>query len=290
MNCSLQTSIKKWSIAITTVFMISSCGKESPKTVSSFDGVPISYEVHGSGKPTLVFVHGWSCDRSYWDAQRIPLSKQYQIVTLDLAGHGQSGMGREAWTIASYGEDVAAVVKELGLEDAILIGHSMGGDVIVEAARHLPKRIKGLVMVDTYKKLGAPRTPEVVQAFIAPFRKNFREEVQSLVRSMFPADADRALVERVAFDMSSAPPAVALPSMESSITNDSKITGTLQEIRIPVVAFNPDNTPTDHDSMERYGVAVVIMTGVGHFLMMENPEVFNRKLVEVIENLGSENS
>src|SRR5687768_8178230 len=142
MNCTLQTSMKKWSVVITTLFMISSCGKESPKTVSSFDGVPISYEVYGSGKsPTLVFVHGWSCDRSYWDAQRIPLSKQYQIVTLDLAGHGQSGMGREAWTIASYGEDVAAVVKELDLEDAILIGHSMGGDVIVEAARHLPKRL-----------------------------------------------------------------------------------------------------------------------------------------------------
>jgi pimeloyl-ACP methyl ester carboxylesterase len=125
MNCALQTSMKKWSVVITTVFMISSCDRDSPKTVSSFDGVPISYEVHGSGKPALVFVHGWSCDRSYWDAQRIPLSNHYQIVTVDLAGHGQSGMGREEWTIASYGEDVAAVVKELDLENAILIGHSM---------------------------------------------------------------------------------------------------------------------------------------------------------------------
>jgi pimeloyl-ACP methyl ester carboxylesterase len=142
-------------------------------------------------------------------------------------------------------------------------------------------------MVDTYKQLGAPRTPEVVQAFMAPFRKNFREEVRSLVRSLFPADADKALVERVALDMSSAPPTVALPSMESSITNDSKITVTLQEIPIPVVALNPDNTPTDHGSMKRYGVSAVILPGVGHFLMMENPEGFNRKLVEIIENLGS---
>lgn len=276
---------------ITTVFMISGCGKEFPMTVSSFDGVPISYEVHGSGKPaTLVFVHGWSCDRSYWDGQLTPLSSNYQIVTIDLAGHGQSGMEREAWTVASFAEDVAAVVKELDLQNAILIGHSVGGDIIVEAALHLPGRIKGLVMVDTYKQLENPRPPEVVQAFIAPFRENFQEKVQALVRSMFPANADKGLVERVALDMSSAPPTVALPFMESAITHDSKITVSLQEVGIPVIALNPDNSPTDQNSLKRYGVSAVIMTGVGHFLMMENPEGFNRILLEIIENLDSKNN
>ncbi len=290
MNTRFQNIIKKWSVVITTMVLVFGCGKESPKTVSSFDGVPISYEVHGTGKLALVFVHGWSCDRSYWSGQLTPLSRNYQVVTIDLAGHGQSGMDREVWTIASYGEDVAAVVKELDLENTILIGHSMGGDVIVEAARHLPGRVKGLVMVDTYKQLGTSRTPEVVQAFIAPFRENFQENVQSFVRSMFPADANKVLVERVALDMSSAPPTVALPSMESSITNDAKVTVTLQEIGLPVVALNPDNSPTDHTSMKRYGVSVVIMKGVGHFLMMEDPEDFNRILLEVIENWDSKNS
>jgi DNA-binding transcriptional LysR family regulator len=56
--------------------------------VASADGVPIAYEVHGQGSPALVLVHGWSCDRSYWQGQVEPLSRHYQVITLDLAGHG----------------------------------------------------------------------------------------------------------------------------------------------------------------------------------------------------------
>ena len=54
----------------------------------SSDGVDIHYEVHGEGEPALVFIHGWSCDRSYWRAQVEYFAKQYQVITIDLAGHG----------------------------------------------------------------------------------------------------------------------------------------------------------------------------------------------------------
>ena len=60
----------------------------------SSDGVDIHYEVHGEGEPTLVFIHGWSCDRSYWQAQVEYFAKQYQVITIDLAGHGESGTNR----------------------------------------------------------------------------------------------------------------------------------------------------------------------------------------------------
>ena len=56
----------------------------------SSDGVDIHYEVYGKGEPTLVFIHGWSCDRSYWRAQVEYFAKQYQVITIDLAGHGES--------------------------------------------------------------------------------------------------------------------------------------------------------------------------------------------------------
>ncbi|MDX1450575.1 MAG: alpha/beta hydrolase, partial [Acidimicrobiia bacterium] len=101
------------------------------RTVPSFDGIPITYEVHGRKSPTLVFVHGWSCDRRYWREQLEPFSHEYRVVAIDLAGHGDSGSGRQEPTIRSFGADVAAVVRELGLERVVLIGHSMGGDVIM---------------------------------------------------------------------------------------------------------------------------------------------------------------
>ena len=131
---------------------------DAAKTVAAPDGVEIRYETAGAGDPALIFIHGWSCDRSYWRAQMAHFAKSHRVVALDLGGHGESGFGREAWTIDSFGGDVAAVIDELGLERAVLIGHSMGGDVALAAARRLPGRIDGLVWVDTYRELGEPRS------------------------------------------------------------------------------------------------------------------------------------
>lgn len=262
-----------------------------PQTATAPDGVPILYEVHREARadgPTLIFIHGWSSDRSYWDAQVEPLAALYRVVTLDLAGHGDSGVGRERWTIASYGADVAAVVQELALNDVILVGHSMGGDVAVDAARLLGDRVMAMVWVDTYRRLGTARTPEQIQEFMAPFRDDFVATTYAFVRDdLFRPDGDSALVERVARDMSQAPPEIAIPSVESSLSNDRVVPVVLEEeLDLAVVAINPDDGSTDIESMERYGVEVVLMPDVGHFLQMEDPKRFNATLIDVIEEFG----
>jgi pimeloyl-ACP methyl ester carboxylesterase len=252
----------------------------------SIDGVPITYEVHGEGALALVFVHGWSCDRSYWRGQLEPFSRRYKVVAIDLAGHGASGTGRKNYTIESFGADVATVVKKLNLQHIILIGHSMGGDVIAEAARQLPHdRMEGLVMVETYNELGAGHTPDQVEAFVAKFRPDFKDSVHRFVRGMFSSNADTALAEWVANDMASAPPAIALSALESSFNHSRQITKNLLEVKMPVTAINSDRAPTDTASMQRYGVQVVIMHGLGHFLMMEDPKQFNDVLEGVIEKM-----
>lgn len=282
-----------WSLVLGGLALLAGCGSEPPEAAESLQGPPnrvvspngvsVAYEVHGTGTPALVFIHGWSCDRSYWDGQVDPFSRDFQVVTVDLGGHGDSGLERDEWTIASFGEDVAAVVNHLGLERLILIGHSMGGDVIMEAARRLPGRVEGLVWVDTYRQLGSLRTAEQIQEFMAPFRADFQETTRAFVRTMFPADADVSLVEKVALDMSAAPPVVALGALESAVSYNREVIAALQELNLPVVAINPDYRPTDLESMESHGVEVVLMSGVGHFLMMEDPQGFNRLLREVIE-------
>jgi pimeloyl-ACP methyl ester carboxylesterase len=248
---------------------------EQTAYATSRDGVRIAYEVYGEGKPALVFVHGWSCDRSYWSGQLEPFSRRYKVVAVDLAGHGESGLGRKAWTMASFGDDVVAVVTKLGLTRVILIGHSMGGDVIAEAALRLPGRVAGLVWVDTYKRLGSGRSPEEVEAMSAPIRADFVPATREFVRGMFGPAADSALVERVAADMSSAPPTVGLAALVAALSYSREMPRTLQRLRLPVVAINPDTPPTDTPSMRRYGVEVIRMSGVGHFLMMEDPGRFN---------------
>jgi pimeloyl-ACP methyl ester carboxylesterase len=257
-----------------------------PKTVTSADGLPIVYEVRGTGNPTLIFVHGWSCDRRYWQEQLEALSQVFQVVAIDLAGHGDSGLGRGYWTMASFGADVAAVVNELSLDQVVLIGHSMGGDVILEAARRLPARVAGLVWLDAYKRLSTPRTPEQIQQILAPFRADFENAVRAFVGGTFPSDANPALVEWVTADMAAAPVAVALAALEASITYDREVPLALQELQLPLVAINSAVPPTDTESLARYGVRAVCLTGVGHFLMLEDPGRVNQQLLTVVKEFA----
>jgi pimeloyl-ACP methyl ester carboxylesterase len=85
-----------------------------------------------------VFVHCWACDRTYWREQVDVFAADHQVVTLDLAGHGESGAGRETWTVKGLAGDVQAVVEALDLERVILIGHSMGGPVSRRHAAYAP--------------------------------------------------------------------------------------------------------------------------------------------------------
>lgn len=252
----------------------------------SADGVPIHYEVYGTGRPALLFVHGWTCDRSYWGRQIGRFARQYQVVAVDLAGHGESGLDRQAWTIPAFGEDVAAVVDKLGLEQVVLIGHSMGGPVIIEAARQMPDRVVGLVGADTYRNVGQAWTQEQIDEILAPFRANFTEASRQYVRNMFIPESDRALVEHIVADMSASPPEVGVGAMAGNRSNAGNLAAALQQVKAPIVAINSDYRPNDIGSAQRCGIKVRFMSGVGHFVMMEDAETFNSLLEEVIKEFA----
>jgi pimeloyl-ACP methyl ester carboxylesterase len=249
---------------------------------TSVDGVPISFETTADRDRALVFVHGWSCDRTYWRYQVAAFADEYQVVLIDLAGHGASGAGRESWTMPAFGEDVIAVAGALELRDIVLIGHSMGGDVIVETALALGDRVAGLVWADTYSRLAAPDTPEQVAAALEPFQADFTAATRSFVRQMFPPTAKSDVVEEIVADMSSAPPAIALDALGHSWANEEKVMAALPRLKGPVVAINADYEPTDTLSLGNYGIETVIASGVGHFLMLEDADQFNRLLADVL--------
>ena len=256
-----------------------------PDTAVSADGVPVCFEVRGTetGGPTVVFVHGWSCDRRYWADQLSHFAERYQVVAVDLAGHGESGMGREAWTMPAFGADVVAVAESLGLGQLALVGHSMGGEAIVEAALRLGERVVGLVWVDSYRTLGGTQSATKLQRFLAPFRVDFAAATRSWAQSMFLPSSDPDLVDWVVSDMASAPPEVAVGALQHALSFEPAIVTALRDMTTPVVAINPDYRPNDIDALRRHGVKAVLMPGVGHFAMMEDPDTFNRLLAEAVE-------
>ncbi len=257
-----------------------------PSFATSADGVRIAYETRGSGKPALAFVHGWSCDRRYWQEQILPFATGALTVTVDLAGHGVSDLGREDWSINAFGADVAAVVHEADLEDVILIGHSMGADVVLEAARDLRSRVRGLVWVDQYAQLSEFMSEAGVRERMAPFRSSFTETTKAFVRSKFSSASDPSLIERVCLAMSSAPRHVALATLEATWNHGRAVPALLSEINLPVVTINAESPPTDFESMNRNGVEVIAMPEVGHFPMLERPREFNECLAQAVERLG----
>lgn len=250
-----------------------------PHTVLSKDGTPISYEVHGTGEPTLVFVHGWCCDARYWRAQVPYFSKHHRVVILDLAGHGHSGMARSNYSMSSFGEDVRAVTEAIGADGVILLGHSMGGSVIAEAARIMPGRVIGLIGVDTLENIEYPMTPGEMTKMLAPLKDNFRIGVQQFVKQMISPRMDTQLRTWILSDMSAAPPTVALSALRCMMSQ--YITGEaariFDEIRMPVISVNSDIWPVDYEANRRHMAFfdAIILKGADHFLMMDHPEEFN---------------
>jgi pimeloyl-ACP methyl ester carboxylesterase len=266
--------------------ILAGCASVRKHRVLSEDGVAISCSVQGKGRPALVFVHGWCCDKRYWSYQVPYFARRYKVVAIDLAGHGESGHGRRRWTMEAYGADVAAVVEMLGLEEVILIGHSMGGSVIVEAARRMPERVIGLVGIDTFHNIETEYPKEQIEEFVDGFMGNFKEKTDRFVRDMFPPGSDPNIVERIAVDMSSAPPWIGISSLQEYFFYDVK--ETLKDVRVPIYCINSDLLATNVEVGRRHAsyFEVKLMPGISHFVMIEDPETFNRLLSETINELS----
>ena len=261
-------------------------------TAVSVDGVQIRYESMGQGEPTLIFVHGWCCDRTYWREQLPYFAKGHRVVAIDLAGHGESGLSRKAWTMDAFGEDVAAVAAKLNLKQVVLIGHSMGGTVILKVAPKIRCHVIGLVAVDQFFNLGETHTQKEMNEFIAPFRANFPEAVSNWVRTIFTPKSDPKLVEWVVAHMSSRPPEVGLGAATGADGElafwgniDNCLIRAIQKIEAPLVFINSDLQPTAEEINKHYPPYsnAKIVRGVGHFVMLEAPAVFNRLLELSVE-------
>ncbi len=257
-----------------------------PKMVVSKDGTPISYEVFGQGEPTLVFVHGWSCDGRYFRMQAPYFSSKHRVIVLDLAGHGHSGLSRKTYSMRSFGEDVQAVVEAQGATKVILIGHSMGGFVIAEAARLMPSRVIGLIGADTLANVEYPLTRNAFEKMIAPLKEDFRTASREFIAQMFLPGSDPALREWVLADMSSAPPSVALSAMEQmmSLYITGEAARMFKDISAPVVCVNADLWPVNPDANRRHmkSFDVIVIPQVDHFLMLNRPADFNAALEKAV--------
>jgi pimeloyl-ACP methyl ester carboxylesterase len=251
----------------------------------SDDDIDIYFKAMGRGQRAIVFVHGWSCDGDYWREQLAHFTKDYMVITVDLAGHGKSGKGREDYTMEAFGADVAAVLYAHNVGDAVLIGHSMGGPVVVETALQAADLVRGVIGVDNFQDFTAEFPEEQANAFVAAMEADFPGTVEPWVRSMFPADADPELVDEIAKDMAAGDPEVGVSAMRNTL---AWFMGggvpQLERLSVDIVCVNSDLYPTNVEANRTIvpGFEMYLQEGVGHFLMRESPEEFNALLEKAL--------
>ena len=262
---------------------------EGPRLAMSPDNVHIEYRVFGQGDPAVVLVHGWACDADYWNAQTDALKARYTVVAVNLAGHGGSGSNRDDWSVANYAADVAAVAKQLPNQRLVLVGHAMGATVALAATPLIGSRVVGIVAVEALRSVGQPpASPQEIEQRLAPFRADFVGTTRKLVSdTLFERQANRLLVQKVAYDMSLEPPAVAIASLRGLLSLD--LAPLLPQIHVPVYAINSDLLPTDAARIRKSlpNFTLDVLDHTGHFPMLEVPARFNPLLLRDLQALAA---
>ena len=253
------------------------------------DGVSIAFDSRGKGEVSLVFVHCWACDRSFWKEQLDVFSRYYRVISLDLAGHGASGADREQWSIAALAGDVQAVIEELEAERCILIGHSLGGPVSLIAAAQMPHRIVGVIGVEAIQSVDFEFPREAVENLVQGFESDFTGMMKTAVAASFPESGNESVIAWVTERATEANSEAVLAIARDFPNFDPK--AALSAVKVPVRCINakpysPSSFDTAIEANRNYAdFDAVLMEGVGHYLMLEKPEEFNRLLAATIEKI-----
>jgi len=253
-------------------------------TATSFDGETIPYSDSGTAGATLVLIHGWSCHRGFWREQRT-LDAAYRVIALDLAGHGQRAhaAARHSWSMATFARDVEAVVDACDARDVVLVGHSMGGAVAVEAALRLGSRCRLVVGVDTFTdaRFYRRRPAAEIAARRAAFAADFRGEIAGMVAQITAPATDARTVRWIADAMGATRVDAALAALGALL--DWDIEERWPQLACPVETINAAMLDAPEYAIALPGLRVHSMTDVGHFPMLEAPARFDAALRAVVD-------
>lgn len=255
------------------------------KSMPSFDALSIDYTVSGSADLRFIFIHGWCCNRSFFQAQIDHFSASCTCLAPNLPGRGQSAKHRQTWNISTYAKDIAQLIDAEVPDQVVLIGHSMGGAVALEAAALRPDKVAAVVMADTHVFDYGYLDEATISGILDPMRADLDSFIRGLVTSTSSAQASPKLVEWIIKQMTGSNLDIALPTLESLLRWNAL--PCLQQLKMPVIAmhselFNEQARLRYADFMKFY-----TLSGVGHFLQLENADGFNSLLQQALVDSGA---
>jgi len=240
------------------------------------NGVTLSYEDRGVGKPAFVFVHGWTCNRSFFAPQAAYFAPRHRVVSLDLRGHGDSTKPEGAYPIKAYADDIAHVIDQLGLGKVVAVGHSMGGITVLQLGADHPDKVAGIVMVDPAPFVFPPELRAGIEGLVSAIEAGNQEpRRQFIAERLFLPTSDKGLVNDVLGVMMAAPAPIAANAMKGILAFDGKAVAARCKVPALHLAATPPLNPPHLMSEWLPDVVNGWTVGAGHFNMMEVPDQVN---------------
>lgn len=254
---------------------------------TQLDGAKIHYTDYGAGENAVLFVHGWSCDETFWTAQASALGNKFRVITIDLPGHGQSDKPPIRYTMDLYARAIDAVLRDARVKSATLVGHSNGTPAIRQFYRRFPEKTRALVIVDGGLRPFADNA--TMEKFIAPLRgPNYEATAGHFIDGITSPIQDAQLRDKIKNAMLRTPQFVGVSEMEATL--DPEIWRP-DKITVPVLMILAKQ-PAWTAEYEQFVRGLVpdldyqVWEGVSHFLMMEKPGQFNDAVVTFLKKHG----
>ena len=255
---------------------------DKPK-FAKLDATQIHYESHGKGKDALVLVHGWGCNLNHWRGQIQDLSKRTRVIAIDLPGHGKSDAPALKYDMDLFAAAIDAVMKDAGVERAVLAGHSMGTPVVRQFYRKYPQKTLALVIVDGgLRPFG---TKEQREQFMAPLRgPNWKDAIGQMTGFMTASltDADKT---RVKTSFESTSQHVLVSAMEAMGEDALYATDKINVPVLAILAKSPFWAPDTEQFLRSLApdLDYQMWDGVDHFLFMGKQKEFNAAVIEFLD-------
>ncbi|MGE3073121.1 MAG: alpha/beta fold hydrolase [Dehalococcoidia bacterium] len=262
--------------------------------------VRMFYTDEGAG-PTVLMVHGWSCDGSDWSWQTPALlATGYRCVVPDLRGHGRSSVPAKGFAPKDYAADLAELLQRLGTGPVVAMGHSMGGATVVALAVEHPEVVRAIVPVDSAYGM-AEGSSEMAAQLGAAFRspEGHAAALQFASSTFYtpatPSHLPPFHARRIAaFDQEVMAQAIEALLSKESFGEKSRSEPYLQRVGVPALAFRAGRQdPSAVAQWERENFRHpksrgVGWEGTGHWLHQERPAEFNAILLEWLASLDQE--
>ena len=258
-------------------------------------GVNIYYEKYGKGTP-IVFLHPFSTNGYIWYFQAFAFAQQHQCIVIDERGHGRSDKPQQGYAIKEMAADVVAVMDELKIDKAILVGNSIGGMLTMQTNLDNPHRVLANVIVSSGTNLASGMPPEAKVAF----QKDPAGTMGALLEGAFSAKTKREkpeLVElmRASFNVEDNFPRHAFLG---AITDPNgvfnwNISDQLKNIRKPTLIFAGEEDQATPVAANKFladnipNAQLRVIKDIGHFYQLESPAAFNSELAQFVKQVAA---